>query len=391
MRRFENAFFLTICMGMVCFTVQAAFAQGGSALFPTTNSANAYSPFQTRVQGSVGIRKYVNSFTSYQFPSPDSAVLDPLSRLEWPWEQTYGVVKLAVISGGLEIACDVAASMSSATGQDAQDSDWEDPENSHQKTTFSDALSRPRGWMFNASLSYGFPGFPCLRGVAGTRGQQFRFTYTNILQRQIFDDKEGYGDYPADFTPGASIEFSQAFRHYYAGGILVAGVDLASLFDRFSGYHVIVKLQGDYGIVTGNNEDYHILRTPGPRFTLENTRGTSWHLNATAELQVTGRVNIGLEGDFMRIHTTGNHQLFEPAVNESWGGGVVGAEVCCAVRHPRVLARPDGARVSTGPSDVVSEANRIGRGALSPMVVNQDRRIDAVRTPLRAHRHPTKP
>lgn len=209
----------------------------------------------------------------------------------------------------------------------AQDSDWEDLNNPRQKTTFSDAQARPRCWTFDASISAPVPFWSALWGVFGYRAQKLSFTYTDILQRNIFDSSTGkYIPIQSTFDPGAAIEFSQYYKHYYVGAAFEIPCDLGVIRAGLSDYPILLTVQGDYGFVTGKNEDYHLLREPGPRYTFEYTSGNSGHVNLAAEIRISSRYVAKIEGDYLGIRTEGRHELSEPGVNEGWGGAVVWSE-----------------------------------------------------------------
>jgi hypothetical protein len=87
----------------------------------------------------LGLRKYINSFTSKQFPSDPSSSdrFDPESRLEFPWQQTLGVIKLSRVFYGMEVNFEGASTLFVSSEPMIQDSDWTDPTNPSQKTIFS--------------------------------------------------------------------------------------------------------------------------------------------------------------------------------------------------------------------------------------------------------------
>ena len=266
---------------------------------------------------SLGLRKYINSYTSYEFLDPDFKFVDPLSKLEWPWEQTYGVVKAGLIYKGLQVNFEGASTLLTYSGLKAQDSDWTNETLPDQKTIFSDAEARPRGWTFDASFGFDLPFTNRIRWLAGYRAQQFRFTYTDMYQSELYrPDRNG-------FEPGEAIQFTQDYRHYYGGAVVGTEIDLGDITDSLAGRIISLRLQGDVGYVNANNVDYHVLRDPGPRYTFESTQGTSWRVNLGADLRMSQRFSLGVAGEFMRIRTYGSHSLTEPSVEVSWHGARV--------------------------------------------------------------------
>ncbi len=280
-----------------------------------TNCVRGLAEMQEGYYFSLGARKYINSFTSYQFPHPDTPVLDPLSRLEWPWEQTYGVARFGVSLGAVQVNIEGASTWIPFSGLKAQDSDWTDAGNPNQKTIFSEGKAKPRGWTLDVNFASSVPGVSNLQGVLGYRAQQFRFTYTDVWHRELYNP-------PPRFLPGAGIEFSEYYKHYYAGVVLSGALDLAALpnvswldtswLDRLPAQQIFFSVQADVAYVLANNIDYHILRTPAPRFTQERTVGSSWHINLGIQIPVRDSVFLGIEGDMMRIRTRGSHNLTQP-------------------------------------------------------------------------------
>ncbi len=288
-------------------------------------------------RAALGIRQYLNSFTSYQFPAPGTP-LNPISRLEWPWEQLYGVVKLGWAYQTFDLNFEASSTLSALSRLRSQDSDWENDENPHQKTTFSSGQAKPRGWTFDASTTVPLRGFYRIKGITGYRAQQFKFTATGGAQWSIWDDEEGYVPRYGVPLPGPGIEFEQSYRHWYAGGVAAGDFDL-SAYSRYLPSSVLVRVQGDLGYVTGHNHDQHLRRTdflgrPQDRHTYEATTGHSWHLNLTTAFRVSNRLQLDVEGDFMTIKTRGGHHwtawsdafidLFNSDI--SWDGSVVWSE-----------------------------------------------------------------
>ncbi len=288
-------------------------------------------------RAALGVRQYLNSFTSYQFPSPGTP-LNPLSRLEWPWEQLYGVLKLGWGYRTYDLNFEGSTTLSALSRLRSQDSDWENDENPRQKTTFSSGQAKPRGWTFDVSTTVPLPGFYRLKGIAGYRAQQFNFTATGGAQWSIWDDEEGFVPRYGVDLPGPGIEFSQAYKHWYGGGVAAGEFDLSS-FSRYLPSSMLVRVQGDFGIVTGNNHDQHLRRTdflgrPQDRHTYETTSGHSWHLNLMTEFRVSDRLRLDIEADFMTVRTKGSHHwtAWSDAFNDifntdlSWNGAQAWSE-----------------------------------------------------------------
>ncbi len=292
--------------------------------------ASPYSSFDSahNYYVSLGFRKYINSYTSYEFLDPDFKFVDPLSKLEWPWEQTYGVVKTGLILKGLQVNFEGASTLLTYSGLKAQDSDWTNENLPDQKTIFSDAEARPRGWTFDASFGFDLPFSDRIRWIVGYRAQQFRFTYTDMYQSELLrPDRNG-------FDPGEVIQFTQDYRHYYGGAVTGAQFDMGNVSSYMTGTSLAIRLLGDAGYVTANNVDYHVLRLPAPRHTYEITSGISWRLNLATDFRINDRFTVGLAAEFMRIRTQGSHRMtnpeglderggYVPRTDESWQGARV--------------------------------------------------------------------
>jgi hypothetical protein len=257
---------------------------------------------------SLGFRKYFSSFTSWQVPDIDQPQIDPISRLEYPWEQIVGVAKASYTCPLFELSLEGSSAALVWSGVQAQDSDWENPNSSGQKTTFSQGQARPRIWTFDASVAVSIPQAPCLKGIFGFRAQQFRFTYTDSIQGTIaeFDASDRFIRYlpAAQFQdlPGTVIEFGQYYRQLFLGGVLSRTFNPATLSLALSPRFLYFRFQADVATVTGMGHDEHVLR-PGVGADLY-TDGTGWHLNLITGLQF-GHARFDVEGDFKRINTGG--------------------------------------------------------------------------------------
>lgn len=259
----------------------------------------------------LGLRKYINSFTSKQFPSEPWAAdsFDPRSRLEFPWQQTFGVIKLGVNYYGIQASLEGAATLFVSTEPMIQDSDWTDPTNPGQKTIFSVGNNFPRCWTGDASIGYSIPGFPLVQWSLGYRIQRFHFTWMDGEERRL-------GDPHIDYLHGEVIQFSQSYDIGYVGGAICSALP----------YNLVARLGGDVGSVMGKNVDNHILRDESLRFAYMSTRGICWHANLALELRIKQFARIGVVGDFLNINSYGGHHLVYPGVDESWDGARVWSE-----------------------------------------------------------------
>lgn len=276
---------------------QQGFSNPSNSLYASQSGASAY------LDLTVGVRKYLNSFTSWQLPSL-SGPQDPISRLEYPWDQTFLAVRCTTSYTGLELNIEWSGTLGLLSNPKAQDSDWEDPRNPGQKTTFSEAEANPRCWILDLSCNMGIPGFPFVRGVAGYRVSQFKFTNTDGYQYGIYDDEADVYERYSMPLPGPFIEFSQYYKHLYAGGIFASALDFRQISGGLINAPLLVRLQADASYVTGNSHDQHLLRYA---FGIIRSRGYGWHVNLTTGLK-TSRFRCDIEGDIRGIRTNGGIQ-----------------------------------------------------------------------------------
>ncbi|HTY22128.1 MAG TPA: omptin family outer membrane protease [Desulfomonilaceae bacterium] len=250
---------------------------------------------------SLAARKFLNSFTSYQFPNPFSPQQDPLSRLEFPLDQWFIGIESQYRGSWWSLSGQGWINITRESGLKMQDSDWDDDGRPSQKTVFSESQCR---------LNTGI-----LLDVAATLGNPVRryFNFTPLIglryQYFFFTTHDGYqtaiGGWPSDL-PGDGIDFKQFFYHIYFGGasytifnLGTAGIPLTRLR---------LDVQVDYALVRGRNEDAHLLRE-GNRVTEQNTSGHCWHVFASLGVLSRDRLNTRIEFDIKRVLTNGGHLL----------------------------------------------------------------------------------
>lgn len=265
----------------------------------------------------VGVRKYVSSFTSYQFPNPFPPGQDPLSRLEFPIDQWFMGIQLGYVAPSWTLSGQGWINVSRESARKMQDSDWDDETSPGQKTIFSESQCRlNRGLLLELQLSIATPleRLYSIRPVAGCRYDYFFFTTHDGFQASLQGDSAN--------LPGDGIEFKQTFYHYYVGGMINKTLDVRPLTTLMS--KLDVEGQFDYAIVNARNEDLHLLRS-GERITVERTRGHCWHVRVRAALLTNADALVGIEGDFKRLLTDGSHELTNRILNVdfSFGGSKV--------------------------------------------------------------------
>jgi outer membrane protease len=304
--------FSVIFIIVVCCTSGAAGFEGPPRLGEWLGGEPANGYF-----AGAGLRKYVNSFTSYQFANPYPPGQDPLSRLEFPIDQWFFALKTGYAGPGWSAEIYGLTNITGVSRAMMQDSDWTDGDNPGQKTVFSESHCKMNGgfvvdlkveaaWRFNPESRF--------RPLAGWRVQRFSFTTFDGIQFE-------QGAAPLEL-PGEGIEFKQTFYHYYGGAAFRHAFDggrYTFLLPRMT-----LDMAVDYGFVTAGNEDLHLLRT-GHRVTRENTRGHVWHASLKATFLYTPDILMELEGEFMRVVSHGSHQLTNPVefLDISWDGAKV--------------------------------------------------------------------
>lgn len=261
--------------------------------------------------------QYLNSFTSYEFPNPFPPNQDPLSRLEFPISQVFLGLKAEYLSDLWSLSISGSFNVSRGSGLLMQDSDWDDGENPGQKTIFSESDCRlNRGCLVDMAVDLRRPFENVLRFKPriGWRYQYFYFTTHDGFQGDI----EGNGIE----LDGDGIDFKQKFTHVYFGGSVDFSYNAEWIWEDLRQLRFTVDV--DYGLVRGWNEDLHLLRE-GDRYTFERTNGHCWHIGLKAYCLSSLGLTGGLEFDFKRIITHGDHQLQNLAfdLDFSFGGSRV--------------------------------------------------------------------
>jgi hypothetical protein len=225
------------------------------------------------------IRKFINSFASYQFPDPNTGT-DPASRLEFPIDNWFIGIQFRRIFTTMSFNLEFCTRLNQTTGLKMQDSDWDQ----FGKTTFSESEQRlAEGYLLDINADFAavswFGGD--LRPVLGFRWQTFRFIAGDGFQFSL--DAKEIGPLAGD-----SFDVRFTFQHYYVGAR--SHLNLGRLG---------VSLQGDYGWLTAKDADRHLLR--GDRITTDTGKGYCWHLSASASMLVKDCMSVRLEGDFKRL------------------------------------------------------------------------------------------
>jgi hypothetical protein len=304
---------VTATLLFVCLLIGLGGSVAGAQTQFWAPSPNPYQSYykqpcsvQAPFEVALGLRKLVNSFTSYQFPNPFPPNQDPLSRLEFPIDQWFIGMKGSYSRWVLSLFAEGWTNLNRESAFEMQDSDWDDETLPFQKTIFSTSkCALNRSYLSDFGLAVGRSSSPSsLRPIGGYRMQYFDFTTHDGVQMDLAGNVVQ--------LPGDGIDFKQVFHHYYLGGLFVTSLGGGAGF----GYPGTIQLtvQGDVATVTGRNEDKHLLRD-GDRVTVERTRGYCWHVALATTLDVRNLLRFKVEGDFKRIITTGSHNLTNGTFN----------------------------------------------------------------------------
>jgi hypothetical protein len=291
---------LVVCT-ITCIVV--LFIGGGESpgqIF-SPHSVDDWSPGQYY---SMGVKKFFNSFTSYQFPNPFPPQQDPLSRLEFPIDQWFVGLFSGYSTPSWRLLGQLWTNVNRESALRMQDSDWDDESHPFQKTIFSESNSRlNRSYIVDVGVSVATPMsvLADIRPVFGCRYQYFNFTTHDGEQISLGGE--------AQELPGDGIDFRQTFYHWYLGASLNTGINLAGMVQVPR--PIVLDVQFDYALVTAKNEDLHLLRS-GDRVTIENTRGHCWHLAVGLSILYSNTFRARVEADFKRVVTDGAHRLTNP-------------------------------------------------------------------------------
>lgn len=278
-------------------------------------------PFTEYVSVGLTTARFMGSHTSYEFGNPEAPYQAPLSRLEFPLDSWWVGAKMRAGFPRFSIGVEALTTASKAAEGHMQDSDWEDNARPTTLSIYSESPCRlSTSWIVSTDVDLkisdwiGLPSWFDLRPLVGFRWQEFQFTAHDGLQ--VYP---GYPGMAPDPLPGDAIGFEQTYWQYYAGAR--AGIELPKPAMLKS---LTALLQLDWGYVEAQNTDHHLLR--GKRYTLEETTGDALHGSVGLAAGLTERLTLSLDGDFLRINTTGTHrwldQNFSPVIDEQWSHGV---------------------------------------------------------------------
>jgi hypothetical protein len=255
-----------------------------------------------------GIKKFINSFASYQWPYAPGYVGQ--SRLEFPIDNWFGGIQFSHAYYNMSFNMEGWCRLNEGIALKTQDSDWTDGVYSpDQKTAFSETNNRmPRGFLLDVNadwqaLSISGGG---LRPVAGVRYQSLYFIAGDGYQWAL--RHSSYGTQP---LIGDTYDVSFTFLQFYLG---------AKSFLQLG--PVGATFQADYALLQADVVDHHLLYV---NEISQKGSGYAWHLAAGASIAVRGFLRLRIEGDFKRLVTPDcSHNWWDGGTTLlQWGGAKI--------------------------------------------------------------------
>jgi|WetSurMetagenome_2_1015567.scaffolds.fasta_scaffold00788_3 outer membrane protease len=301
-------------LGPGCLYIQCALALffflSVASLCPAAEKKDESVQLTKYLSIGVKVERLVNSHTSYEFGNPGPPYQVPLSRLEFPLDSWWGGLELRFCASRFSVGGEALTNILGDTAGRMKDSDWDDDSNPKVMSVYSESMNRMRRsyrTSFDADLEIadwiGLPKWISLRPVAGFRYQSFHLVAHDGVQQVLNDGS------PPQSLPGDAIRFKQQYWQYFGGIRSQADVG------RYVGLSDLkLSLQFDWAYVDGNNEDLHLLRE-GRRFTYEITSGYAWHGSVGLKKNLIKNLYLGLEVDYLKIVTKGNHRWVNEPFN----------------------------------------------------------------------------
>ena len=158
----------------------------------------------------------------------------------------------------------------------------------------ADALELPSGFSVRPLLGYRWQHFTFMTHD----GYQIEYNASGAITRV----------YPLN---GDTISFRQDWWQTFLGLRLGYEWKDVPLLHRLK-----LTSQFDWGYVKGKNRDLHLLR--GNRETIEKTTGDARHVSLGVIFGLTENLDLGLEGEYLRIETRGDHYYYDSTVITSY-------------------------------------------------------------------------
>ncbi len=260
---------------------------------------------------------FMDSFTAYEFGEPTPPTYGPLSRLEFEMDSVWAGFAARRRLDRFSLGLEYLSSSLHQEGGHMRDSDWEDVTDPGRLTTFSksECTLRP-SFQVSADLDaqtadlLGLGPEWDVRPFVGFRFQELSFLAHDGTQWDYV-----FGAVTP--LPGHALTFRQTWRQYFLG--LALGYDWGPVLGL---HHFKTTGRADVAYVQGDNRDDHLLRPD--RITREETDGYAVHAVLGLVLGLTENLDLGLEGEYLGIETTGTHKLHDGwfGIDMQWSNDV---------------------------------------------------------------------
>lgn len=259
-------------------------------------------------------RALCGSVMSYEFGNPYDNYT-PWSKLRFPLNSSWHGFQTGIERPEWAVHVEWLTPVSNGVTGTFCDYDWNPP---NADGTYTDlgvgSLRWNDGQMVNLDAECkgcdSVLGFPIeVWQVFGFRWQRLSVTAYDTTQLLYENQPVNY------YIPGDIITHNQQYYTFYLGGQLRKAIPVGEKEIRLT-------FQADWGYVWGYGIDNH-LDPSVAHYTMLQTHGGSWHLGMTAEVPLSQRLSVGVQGDYTEIRTTGDFwQVFPDGITDKSSYGV---------------------------------------------------------------------
>jgi hypothetical protein len=241
------------------------------------------------------VKSFLSSSTSYEVGTldpPSQGGYSPLSKLHFPLTSTWNGLQVGLEKPNWAIHAEWLTPMSRNTGDYLADSDYLNP------GELTDLGYMRERWNDGQTVTLDIERKVCdcvfglpieIWPVGGFRFQRFNLTAYNLEQVT-----SSFG--PPFSYPGDIITFNQQYYMAYIGSQFRRTINLTE------GKELRLIFQADWGQTWAYNVDHHLVA--GYSAT-QRGQGDSWHLALTGEFPMSCWLTLGVQGEFLQIHTRG--------------------------------------------------------------------------------------
>jgi hypothetical protein len=261
-------------------------------------------------------RTFCGSVMSYEFINPNvnpNFANTPWSKLRFPLNSTWNGFQTGIEKPEWAVHVEWLTPMTSKVDGTFCDYDWDPP---NANGSFTDLGVGNLRWndaqMVN--LDAECKGSDTLFWLPVEVWQVFGFRWQRLGVTAYDGEQLLEGNQPVAIPlPGDFITYNQQYYMAYLGVQLRKAIPIGSKEIRLT-------FQADWGLAWGYGIDYHILRE---FYAINSTHGSSTHLGLTAEVPMSQRLSVGVQGDVTQIRTTGSvWEVFPGGTTDAWGNGV---------------------------------------------------------------------